>query len=213
MEDFDSIAREMREHHQAIWQRGDAWELESSEFEQDRYAYLLGKISDRHYDRVLEIGCGSGCFTRLLAGVAERVVAIDIAPAAIERARVNTVGAGPGTVEFRVANIMEYEAGTEEPWDLIILSETIYSLGWLYPFFNLGYFASQLFAATRDRGRCLLANTLGKEKDWLLRPWLMYTCRDLFRNVGFRLEHEELYRGTKHGVALEVLVSLFEKPG
>lgn len=212
MKDLDAIARTMREHYQAVWQGGDAWQLESSEFEQGRYAYLLGKIGDRHYDRVLEIGCGSGCFTRLLAGIAERVVAIDIAPAAIERARLRTAGAGPGTVEFRVANIMEYDPASEEPWDLIILSETIYSLGWLYPFFNLGVFAGQLLAATRDGGRCLLANTLGKEKDWLLRPYLIYTYRDLLRNVGFRLANEEVYRGTKDGVVLEVFVSLFEKP-
>jgi SAM-dependent methyltransferase len=211
MNELDSIAREIREHYQAVWQRGDAWELESSDFEQGRYAYLLAKIGDRHYDRVLEIGCGSGCFTRLLAGIAERVVAIDIAPAAIERARTRTAEAGPGRVEFRVANIMEYDPGTDEPWDLIVLSETIYSLGWRYPFFNLGLFAYQLFAATGDGGRCLLANTFGRDKDWLMRPYLIYTYRDLIRNVGFRLENEEIYRGVKDGVAMEVLISLFEK--
>ena len=42
---------------------------------------------DRRYSRTLEIGCGAGAFTRLLAGVSERVVALDVSPAAIERAR------------------------------------------------------------------------------------------------------------------------------
>jgi hypothetical protein len=137
---------------------------------------------------------------------------MDIAPAAIERARISTAQSGPGKIEFRIANAMEYDPSTEAPWDLIILSETIYSLGWLYPLFNLAYFAGQLCAATRDGGRCLLANTFGREEDWLMRPYLIYTYRDLLRNVGYRLETEEVYRGTKHGVAVEVLISLFKKP-
>ena len=35
-------------------------------------------------------------------------------------------------VEFRVGNIMDYNLREEEPWDLIVMSETVYFLGWLY---------------------------------------------------------------------------------
>jgi hypothetical protein len=78
MNNLDAIAPELREHSQTIWQRGDAWGLESSAYEQGRYAYSLGKIDDRHYSRVLEIGCGSGCFTALLGRSPDLVLAMDI---------------------------------------------------------------------------------------------------------------------------------------
>jgi hypothetical protein len=45
----------------------------------------------------------------------------------------------------------------------------------------------------------------------LLLPWLIRTYRDLFRNVGYELEAEEILRGSKNGVHFEVLISLFAK--
>jgi SAM-dependent methyltransferase len=207
----EGISRKMQEHYQNVWEAGNAWDFETSEYEKQRYSYLLDKIKDRHYGRVLEIGCGSGCFTNLLTAIADRVVAVDIAPAAIERARRRVAGGGPGTVEFRVADIMEHDSTPGAPWDLVVLTETIYSLGWLYPFFDIGLFAAQLYGATREGGRCLLANTYGHEKDWLLRPWLIDTYRDLFRNVGFRPESQDIFVGSKEGTEMQVLVTLFVK--
>jgi SAM-dependent methyltransferase len=207
-------AREtVRAHYERVWQAGDAWELESSDFEQARYDRQLALLAGRRYERALELGCGSGGFTRRLAGVADRVVALDVAAAAIDRARAATVGAGPGVVEFRVADVMDYDPAPEGPWDLIVLSETIYCVGWLYPFFDVAWMADRLFAATRPGEQLLLANTYGREhKDWLIRPWLVNTYRDLFRNVGFRVEAEEVFRGAKSGVEIRVLMSLFVKP-
>ncbi len=192
-----------------LWQRGDPWEFESSEFEQARYARLLAQIEGRHYPHVLELGCGSGAFTHHLARLADHVVALDISPTAIARARV--LGAGPATVDFRQANIMEYNLHTEGPWDLVVISDTICYLGWLYSFFDVSWLASQLFAATRVGGHCLLANTMGEFGDMLLLPWLICTYRDVLRNVGYHLAAEDIFRGTKHGVTLEVLISLFTK--
>jgi hypothetical protein len=148
-----------------------------------------------------------------LAGLAERVVALDIAVAAIERARGNQAGASPGNIDWHAADVMKFNLAAEGPWDLIVFSETIYSLGWLYPFFDIAYLASRLHDATSAGGRFLLTNTYGqKDKDWLLQPYLVDTYRDLFRNVGFHLEREEIFRGVKEGMDFEVLVSLFQKP-
>jgi SAM-dependent methyltransferase len=196
---------------QDLWTTGDPWELESSAFEQAKYGRQLELLSGRGYAQALEIGCGAGWFTRQLAGIADRVVALDIAPAAIARAR---AAGGNEKADFRVKNVMEFDAGAEGPWDLLVLSETIYYLGWLYPFFDVAWLVSQLFAATSPGGRLLLTNTQGMIEDHLLRPWIIRTYRDLFLNVGYRLETEEVFRGTKNGVDLEVLVSLFIKaPG
>ena len=56
-----------------------------------------------------------------------------------------------------------------------------------------------------------MANTQSGVKDYLTRPWLVRTYRDLFLNVGYRLEAEENFHGKKNGVDLEVLISLFAK--
>jgi hypothetical protein len=69
----------------------------------------------------------------------------------------------------------------------------------------------QLFEATCSGGRLLLANSMGEGEDWLLRPWLIRTYRDLFANVGYTIEAEEVFKGSKKGVDFEVLITLFAK--
>src|SRR2546423_1943850 len=134
-----------------LWKGGDAhWNFETSAFEQAKYARQFALIRDRRYARALEIGCGSGCFTRLLSEVADEVAALDIAPSAIARARSLTAAKN---VEYREANVMDYDLRGAGAWDLIVMSETIYYLGWLYSFFDVGWLASQLFDATQAVGR------------------------------------------------------------
>ena len=41
---------------------GDPWELETSNWEHERYARLLAILDQPRYGRVLEIGCGGGTF-------------------------------------------------------------------------------------------------------------------------------------------------------
>jgi SAM-dependent methyltransferase len=202
------IDRKAEAFFEELWKRGDPWHLESSEFEQAKYARQLEMIAGRRYERALEIGCGNGCFSRLLAGAADRVVALDISPTAIARARAACAAA---PIDFRVTNIMEYNPKAEGPWDLVVMSETVYYLGWLYSFFDVGWLAVQLLAATREGGRLLVANTCGGVEDYLLKPWLIRTYRDLFVNVGYRIEAEDMFRGAKNGVDIEVLISLFTK--
>jgi SAM-dependent methyltransferase len=203
------IDHKAKEFFENQWQRGDPWSIESSEYERARCAYLLRMLEGRRYARALELGCGAGYFTRLLAGLAEQIVALDISPTAIARA--HALGADLSIVEFRVANVMDYSWRAEGPWDLVVLSDTLCMLGWLYPFFDIAWLAAELFAATGSRGRLLLANSMCEVNEPLLLPWLIRTYRDLFRNVGYQLEAEEIFRGTKNGVDFEVLISLFAK--
>src|SRR5687767_8260034 len=106
-----------------LWQRGDYWELETSAYERERHDALLAALGPRRYARVLEIGCGAGVFTRRLAPLADHVLAIDVAPAAIARARATR---GEPHVEFAVADVMEYTFKRAAPFDLIVMAETIY---------------------------------------------------------------------------------------
>jgi SAM-dependent methyltransferase len=204
------LARESQRFFEERWREGDPWEVENSELDQASYESQAALLRDRTYGKALELGCGSGAFTRRLAEIADRTLALDVAPSAIERAR--TAGLDPNAVDFRVANIMDLDLRGEGPFDLVVMSETIYYLGWLYPLFDVGWLATEIFAATREGGRFLMANTYGGEKDYLLRPWLIDTYRNLFLNVGYALEAEEVVTGAKNGVEYEVLVALFSKP-
>ncbi len=203
----DQKARTLMNH---LWGRGDPWDIESSDYEYNRCLHLLRMIEGKHYARLLEIGCGAGFLTRLLAPYADQIVALDISETAIDRAR--ALGAGPAAVDFRVMNIMDYKPETDGPWDLIVFSDTMCYLGWLYPFFDVAWLAVQLFEATRNGGHLLMANSMSEGEDWLLRPWLIRTYRDLFVNVGYDVEAENIFKGNKKGADFEVLVTLYTKP-
>jgi SAM-dependent methyltransferase len=209
MTERELVDQEIRTFMDGLWERGDPWEIESSKYERDRCVQLRKMLKGRRYARALEIGCGAGYLTRLLAPQADQIVALDISQTAIERARI--LGVGQPNVDFRVANIMDYKPKVEGPWDIIVFSETICYLGWLYPFFDVAWLAVQLFEATSSGGRLLLANSMGEDADWLLRPWIIRTYRDLFLNVGYTLETEEVYKAAKKGVDFEVLMTLYHK--
>jgi predicted TPR repeat methyltransferase len=192
-----------------LWKQGDPWSFETSEFEQVKYERQMAILGGRRYGRALEIGCGAGVFTRMLPRLADQILGIDVSATAIARARDLT--AGSEAVSFRVANIMEHDAQAEGPWDLVVMSETICYLGWLYSFFELGWLAAQLFEATAPGGRLIMANTCGGVDEYLMRPSLIRTYRDLFVNVGYQVKAEEIFQGTKNDVQIEVLITLFEK--
>lgn len=206
----ESPVSRSREFFDEIWRQGDFWKLESSAFEQEKYNRLVERLGPGPYARALEIGCGAGAFTELLARRADRVVAIDVSPVAIGRARRQR--AHLANVEFRTADVMEFELGATPGWDLIVLSETIYYLGWLHPFFDVAWLAVRLYEATLPGGHLLLANTMCPTGDYLLRPWVIRTYHDLFRNVGYRVDGEEMLSGVKDGIGLETLVSLCRRP-
>lgn len=208
--DRAAAADNARRFFDDLWSDSDPWDLEDSEFDQRRYARQLALLDGRRYQRVLEIGCGAGAFTRMLAPLCTELVAIDVAEHAIERARAaRDAEAG---IEYRVANVMDIDLAREGGWDLVVLTETAYYLGWLYPMFDVGWLAHSLHRATRAGGRLLLANSIWPAaEEGLMSPWLIHSYRDLFRNVGYAVEAEEDISGTKNTVEFEVLMSLFVK--
>jgi SAM-dependent methyltransferase len=140
----------------------------------------------------------------------DRLVAYDISPAAIARAR--AAAGGGEAIEFRAGNVMDYGWRAEAPWDLIVMNDTICYLGWLYSFFDIAWLASELHEAVRPGGRFLMANTMDLQGyDKLLLPHITRSYRDVPLNVGFVLEREETVRGTKNGVEFETLISLFSR--
>ena len=201
--------RTAREFFENLWgERADPWDLETSELDQRRYARQLRLLDDRRYGRALELGCGAGSFTRHLCGLCDSIVALDISDSAISRA--TQASASTARIDFRVANIMEFDVESEGTWDLVVLAETAYYLGWLYPLFDVGWLAHGLHQATRPGGRLLLANTISSDNG-IMSSWLIRTYRDLFANAGYEIEVEETLRGTKETVDFEILLTLFRR--
>ena len=79
----------MRAHYEDFWADAPAdpepWEWER------RRALLLGEV--RPGERVLDLGCGAGRFVAALREAGSDVVGVELAEAALERARVNAPGA------------------------------------------------------------------------------------------------------------------------
>jgi cyclopropane fatty-acyl-phospholipid synthase-like methyltransferase len=208
MSDRKNIHDKAEAFFENLWRKGDPWELETSAFEQQKYEREIQILHGRHYRNVLEIGCGAGALTRRLAPLSERILALDISPVAISRAR--TMRSDLANVDFRVQNIMEFNLDEHAPWDLIVMNEMIYYVGWLYSFFDVSWYASELFRTTGERGQLLMTNTCGGVGDYLMTPAIIRTYHDLFRNVGYTAS-EEIFHGTKSAVELDVIIGLFTK--
>jgi SAM-dependent methyltransferase len=113
--------------------RVDPWDFTRPE-EQARHrtaAEMLDKVRGRQvFCRALEVGCGEGVFTQILADKCEHLLAVDVSPIALSRAR-SRASWGDG-VEFRLLNVpvdrirgkfdlivaMEVLPLIRRPWDL-----------------------------------------------------------------------------------------------
>src|SRR5262249_59781748 len=113
-------------------------------------------------------------------------------------------------VDFLVQNIMEFNLDEHGPWDLIVMNEMIYYVGWLYSFFDVSWFASELFRTTGGGGQLLMTNTCGGVGDYLMTPAIIRTYHDLFRNGGYTAS-EEIFQGTKSAIEIYVFFVLFPK--
>ena len=79
-------------------------------------AVLRKLLSGRNLKRALEIGCGTGKNTPLLASIAEKVVALDFSPGMIARARLKL---SLSNVDFQIADINEEWPCANASFDLI----------------------------------------------------------------------------------------------
>jgi len=87
------------------------------------YNYLLSYIPDG-CERILEIGCGRGEFSNLLARRGKELLAIDLSPQMVHRAR----QANPqSNIDFVVADVMTYDF-PENYFDCITTLTTIHHL-------------------------------------------------------------------------------------
>jgi len=110
----------IREHGEEIWN----WSSPAGKMRWARRCLLFTEFLGHHKSRVLEIGCGTGLFTKELARTDNTIVAIDISDALIMKAkeRVSSLN-----VNFTVGNAYEtkFKSGS---FDFIVGSSALHHL-------------------------------------------------------------------------------------
>ena len=104
--------------------RPDPWEFETSPYEQAKYADTLAQLPDRRFSSALELGCSIGVLTRLLAQRCDRLLGLDLAQAALDRACARCAG----LAHVRFARAVLPADWPDGAFDLILVSELLYFL-------------------------------------------------------------------------------------
>lgn len=102
----------------------DPYHFDANDYEAGKFGDLLGVLAARRYSRALEVGCSIGSFTERLAPHCDHLLAIDIAEAAVERARARVAGLPQVKVEQRAVP-GQLPPG---PYDLVVCSDVLYFL-------------------------------------------------------------------------------------
>ena len=106
----------------------DPWRFETSEYERGKYAATIAALSRPRYRFGLEVGCSIGVLTAELAPRCDRLLGIDVAEAALARARARLQH--QPNVRF-ACRAFPGEVQADAPvdgFDLIMLSEVLYYL-------------------------------------------------------------------------------------
>ena len=139
---------------------------------------------------ILDIGCGTGEFSRLLAKRADRVVAIDLSPNMIEVAKRKSQQYP--NIDFQVADVLQWDFPSHE-FDAIVSIATVHHL----PVEKL---LPKLKAALKPGGKLVILDLLEHENlrdilsDFIAVPlnWLFQSTRN--RNIQLSPEAAEAMR-------------------
>ena len=99
----------------------DPWRFANSPYEAEKYAATLAALPPGQFADALEVGCSIGILTAQLTRRCDRLLALDVAAAALAQARQHCPG-----VRFERRRIPQ--AWPPGRFDLILLSEVLYYL-------------------------------------------------------------------------------------
>ena len=99
----------------------DPWDFESSAYEAAKYDATIAALEGGRFATALEIGCSIGVLTDRLSRHCDALLAIDVAEAALERAKARV----PDVAFERREVPEEFPDGS---YDLIVVSEVLYYL-------------------------------------------------------------------------------------
>ena len=142
----------MQDYYDELWERLPA-ELTPPDYERRR-AFLLSGVW--RGARALDLGCGEGDFTAELAGAGAEGVGVEIAQAAIERARAKHPG-----LDFRLAPIdgpLPFEDNSFElVWSSEVIEHVADTAAWLSEIRRVLVPRGRLLLTTPSHGRVRLA--------------------------------------------------------
>jgi SAM-dependent methyltransferase len=138
----------------------DPWRFATSAYERERYAITIESLTQDRYANAFEPGCSIGELTARLAPRCGRLLATDVSPTAVERARQRC--AGYDNVRVECGDLRT--AALDSPLDLIVLSE----LAYYFEAQQLEVLAHRLAAALSVGGTLLAVHWLGESVDHVL---------------------------------------------
>jgi SAM-dependent methyltransferase len=170
-------------------EQSDPWNFAGSEYERHRYRTLLSNLSREHYRRVFEPGCSVGVLTEELAQRSDAVVATEISPTALARARERC--AHLDNVEFQLSSVND--GLPEGTFDLIVFSE----IGYYFTPGDLELMAERLGGALESGGEIIAVHWLGHSDHHVLHGDMVHALLDAClpfphmmseRHEGFQLD-------------------------
>ncbi|TGE07548.1 class I SAM-dependent DNA methyltransferase [Hymenobacter fodinae] len=129
----------------------DPWGFETSPYEQQKYATTLAALPRTQYAQAFEIGCSLGVLTQQLATRCGHLLAVDVAQAALDKARQRC--AHLPQVEFQQLRLPE-EYPLNSSFDLILVSE----VGYYWSPADLRRASQQITDTLRPGGHLLLVH-------------------------------------------------------
>ena len=138
----------------------DPWRFATSAYERERYAVTIESLTRDRYANAFEPGCSIGELTALLAPLCDRLLATDVSPTAVEKARQRC--GGYDNVRVECGDVRTTALDT--PLDLIVLSE----LAYYFEPQQLEALCDRLAAALSVGGTLLAVHWLGESADHIL---------------------------------------------
>jgi SAM-dependent methyltransferase len=167
----------------------DPWNFATSPYERLRYRDILDALSKSRYRSAFEPGCSVGELTAQLASRCDRILATDIAPTAVGRARLRC--AQSSNVIVACADLScEIPEG---PFDLIIFSE----IGYYFDRERLAALARDLSCTLDAGGEFVAVHWLGHSQDHVLHGDVVHQVLEASldlqrikarRSPGFRID-------------------------
>lgn len=193
-----------------VFSRGrDPYRYAQSEYERARLAGMeeaLSRAKDgpAPYRNALEIGAAEGAFTLRLAGLAERVTALDISPVALGRAAEAVKG-------FPRARLVQADVRFWEPagelFDAVVCGDVLYYLDKPLVRDEFERAFVRLAAWLEPKGTLLLAHGFVGDAERAIRRGY----RERFQALGLELVSETVVDGRRPGDA-SCLLSVLRKP-